>query len=88
MKKIHINDDHFIFRNVKDLIILTSATQMLALISNWFWWMLLLAPVRGGWMVWGAVIKPWLSQKNEQPEVDEKKQKKMERKMKREQKFR
>lgn len=73
---------------MKDLIILTSGTQVLSLISNWFWFLLLLAPARAGWMLWGSVIQPWLNQRNEQPEVDEKKQKKLERKMKREQKFR
>lgn len=78
----------FHFRNVKDLIILTSGTQVLALFSNWFWFLLLLAPARAIWMLWGSVIQPWLNQRNEQPEVDEKKQKKLERKMKREQKFR
>lgn len=76
------------FRNVKDLIILTSGTQVLSLISNWFWFLLLLAPARAVWMLWGSVIQPWLNQRNEQPEVDEKKQKKLERKAKREQKFR
>lgn len=39
-------------------------------------------------MLWGSLIQPWLNQRNEEPEVDEKKQKKLERKMKREQKFR
>lgn len=76
------------FRNVKDLIILTAATQVLALMSNWFWFLLLLAPFRAIWMLWGTIIQPWLNQKNEQPDVDEKKQKKLDRKMKREQKFR
>ncbi|XP_055311874.1 transmembrane protein 208 [Sitodiplosis mosellana] len=83
-----LNMEGGIAENVKDLIILTSGTQVLSLISNWFWILLLLAPVRAIWMLWGSVIKPWLSQRNEQPEVDEKKQKKLERKMKREQKFR
>lgn len=73
---------------MKDLIILTSGTQVLSLISNWFWILLLLAPGRAIWMLWGSVIQPWLNQRNEEPEVDEKKQKKLERKMKREQKFR
>lgn len=76
-------------RHVKDLIILTAATQSFALISNWFWFLLLLAPIRAVWMLWGTVIQPWLSRKNEPTdERDEKKQKKLERKMKREQKFR
>lgn len=35
-------------------------------------------------MLWSSVLKPWFFQRNEQPEeVNEKKQKKMERKMKR-----
>jgi hypothetical protein len=37
-------------------------------------------------MLWGSVIKPWMSQKSEQdqnPQANEKKQKKMERRMKR-----
>lgn len=72
-------------RNVKDLIILTSGTMLLALISNYFWYLLLLAPLRALWMLWGSVIKPWLDQKNsqEEPEINEKKQRKMERKMRR-----
>ncbi|KAH8254785.1 hypothetical protein KR032_012197 [Drosophila birchii] len=81
-----LNMEGGIAENVKDLIILTSGTLLLALISNYFWLVLLLAPVRAGWMLWGTVIQPWLSQRNaqdENPEVDEKKQKKMERKMRR-----
>lgn len=73
---------------MKDLIILSASTQVLSIISNWFWFLLLLAPARAGWMLWGSIIQPWLGQRNEQPEVDEKKQKKLERKAKREQKFR
>ena len=36
-------------------------------------------------MLWGSVIKPWLDQRNtqEEPEVNEKKQRKLERKMRR-----
>lgn len=71
------------FRNVKDLIILTTGTQFLSLTSNWFWLLFLLAPARAIWMLWRSVIQPWLSSKNdEQPEGDDKKQKKLERKMK------
>ncbi|KAH8233721.1 hypothetical protein KR026_011771 [Drosophila bipectinata] len=81
-----LNMEGGIAENVKDLIILTSGTLLLALISNYFWLVLLLAPLRAGWMLWGSIIQPWLSQRNSQeenPEVDEKKQKKMERKMRR-----
>lgn len=36
-------------------------------------------------MLWGTIIQPWLSQRNaaEEPEVDEKKQRKLDRKMRR-----
>lgn len=73
-------------RHVKDIIILTSGTQILSLLSNWFWFLLLLGPIRAIYMLWGSVIKPWLSQKSEQdenPQTNDKKQKKMERRMKR-----
>jgi hypothetical protein len=73
-------------RHVKDIIILTSGTQLLALVSNWFWLLLLLGPIRAVFMLWGSVIKPWLeSGKGEQenPQINEKKQKKLERRMKR-----
>ncbi|KNC30820.1 hypothetical protein FF38_01557 [Lucilia cuprina] len=80
-----LNMEGGIAENVKDLIILTSGTMLLVLISNYFWYLLLLAPLRALWMLWGSVIKPWLDQKNEQeePEINEKKQRKMERKMRR-----
>nr|AAL48551.1 RE03116p [Drosophila melanogaster] len=81
-----LNMEGGIAENVKDLIILTSGTLLLALISNYFWLVLLLAPIRAGWMLWGSVIQPWLSQRNAQddnPQVDEKKQKKMDRRMRR-----
>lgn len=73
------------FRNVKDLIILTSGTMLLSMISNYFWFLLLLAPIRALYMLWGSVIKPWLAQKNEaeEPEINEKKQRKLERRMRR-----
>lgn len=71
--------------HVKDIIILCVATQVLSLVWSWFWLALLLAPARAFHLAWGSVIRPWLQSKNEKPEVDEKKQKKMERKMKRRQ---
>lgn len=57
----------------------------MSLMSNYFWFLLILGPLRAVYMLWGSVIQPWLAQKQsqEKPQVDEKKQKKMERKMKR-----
>lgn len=80
-----LNMEGGIAENVKDLIILTSGTLLLALISKYFWLVLLLAPIRAVWMLWGTVIQPWLSQRNanEEPELDEKKQRKLDRKMRR-----
>ncbi|XP_055704503.1 transmembrane protein 208 [Phlebotomus papatasi] len=78
-----LNMEGGLSEHIKDLVILSSGTQLLALLSNYFWLLLLLVPVRAVWLLWGSVIKPWMEQKSEQPEVDEKKQKKMERKMRR-----
>ncbi|XP_036331713.1 transmembrane protein 208 [Rhagoletis pomonella] len=81
-----LNMEGGIAENVKDLIILTSGTLLLSLLSNYFWFLLLLAPLRAVWMLWGSVIQPWLSQRNaanQEPELDEKKQRKLERKMRR-----
>ncbi|XP_005177083.1 transmembrane protein 208 [Musca domestica] len=80
-----LNMEGGIAENVKDLIILTSGTMLLSMISNYFWFLLLLAPLRALYMLWGSVIKPWLAQKNEaqEPEVNEKKQRKLERRMRR-----
>ena len=74
------------FRHVKDLVILTTGTQVLALVSNYFWFLLLLVPIRAFHLAWGSVIKPWLQSRKEQqqePEVNEKKQRKLDRKMRR-----
>jgi len=70
--------------HVKDAIILTAGTQMLSLISNYLWLLLLLLPLRVFWMAWVSVISPWLfAQPPEETEADLKKQKKMDRKMRR-----
>ncbi|XP_055690987.1 transmembrane protein 208 [Lutzomyia longipalpis] len=78
-----LNMEGGLAEHVKDLVILTSGTQIFSLLSNYFWLLFLLIPIRAVWLLWGSVIKPWMEQKNQQPEVDEKKQKKMERKMRR-----
>merc|ERR1719499_2032501 len=46
--------------HVKDLVILTSGTQVLSLLSNYVWLLLLLAPGRAFMMAWRSVISPWL----------------------------
>ena len=72
--------------HVKDIVILAAGTQMLSLLSNYLWLLLLLAPLRGFLMLWTSVIAPWLfapAPEDENPELDAKKQRKMDRKMRR-----
>ena len=70
--------------HVKDAIILTSVAQILSLLSNYFWAILLFAPARLVWMAWKSIISPWLfAPAPEEEEIDEKKQRKLDRKMRR-----
>ncbi|KAJ8925056.1 hypothetical protein NQ315_001227 [Exocentrus adspersus] len=82
---VDLNMEGGIAEHVKDIIILTAGAQLLsAVISNWFWLLWLLAPLRGAWIAWKNILQPYFFQEApNQPEVNEKKQKKMERKMKR-----
>ncbi|CAL1285699.1 unnamed protein product [Larinioides sclopetarius] len=78
---IDLNMESGFAENLKDLIILTSSILCLSLISNYFWLLWLLAPGRAFYMLWVNVLAPWIF--TPAPEVDEKKQKKLERKAKR-----
>jgi hypothetical protein len=71
--------------HVKDLVILTSGAHVLSLLTNYLWLLLLLAPMRAFWMLWRSVISPWLFAPREETDEadDSKKQKKLERKMRR-----
>ncbi|KAI8430969.1 hypothetical protein MSG28_001065 [Choristoneura fumiferana] len=70
--------------HVKDIVILTSITHVLSVISNYFWLLLVLLPLRAFWLLWTNILGPWFFQEAPQDnEQDEKKRKKMERKMKR-----
>ncbi|XP_068618306.1 transmembrane protein 208 [Battus philenor] len=70
--------------HIKDVVILSSITHLLALVSNYFWLVLLVIPVRAFWLLWTNLLGPWFFQEApEDTEQDEKKRKKMERKMKR-----
>lgn len=43
---------------------------------------ILQVPLRGGWLFWKQILGPWFfAQPPEQPEMSEKKQRKMEKKM-------
>jgi len=40
------------------------------------------APLRGGWILWKQILAPWFfAEPQEQPEMSEKKQRKLEKKM-------
>ncbi|XP_049886303.1 transmembrane protein 208 [Pectinophora gossypiella] len=70
--------------HVKDIVILSSITHVLAVVSNYFWLLLLLLPIRAFWLLWSNILGPWFFQEAPQDtEQDEKKRKKLERKMKR-----
>lgn len=79
---VDLNMEGGIAEHVKDLIILTSGVQILSLVSNYFWLLWLLVPFRGSWMLWKQILAPWFfAQPQEQPEISEKKQRKLEKKM-------
>lgn len=81
---LDLNIEGGMAEHVKDLIILTTAAQLTSLISNYLWCLLLFAPARAFWMLWKNVISPWLfAPAPEETELDEKKQKKLDRKMRR-----
>ena len=80
---LDLNMENGMAEHVKDAIILTSAVQILAVFSNYCWLGLLFAPLRGGQMLWSNVISPWIFAPPPEENIDEKKQKKLERKMKR-----
>lgn len=70
--------------HIKDIVILVSITHIFAVISSYFWLLLLLLPSRAFWLLWTNFLGPWFFQQApEDTEQDEKKRKKMERKMKR-----
>ncbi|KAL3275501.1 hypothetical protein HHI36_020261 [Cryptolaemus montrouzieri] len=82
---VDLNMEGGIAEHIKDIIILTAGCQVLSsAISSYFWLLWLCAPARGFWILWKNILGPYFFQPGApQQEVDEKKQRKMERKMKR-----
>lgn len=68
--------------HLKDLIILTACIQTLSLASTYIWFLWLVAPAYAFYLLWVNVLGPWVFQPAP-PEVDDKKQKKLERKSRR-----
>ncbi|ESO85990.1 hypothetical protein LOTGIDRAFT_195390 [Lottia gigantea] len=69
--------------HAKDLILLTAVVQSLSLISNYFWLLWLLVPIRAFYMLWVNFLGPWFFAPGEEDNISDKKQKKMDRKMRR-----
>ncbi|XP_076469962.1 transmembrane protein 208-like isoform X2 [Babylonia areolata] len=80
---VDLNMEAGMAEHLKDLILLTSIVQTLSLLSNYFWLLLLLVPGRGLYMLWVNILGPWFFAEAPEQPVDDKKAKKMERKMKR-----
>ncbi|KAL7634052.1 UNVERIFIED_CONTAM: hypothetical protein RMT77_015377 [Armadillidium vulgare] len=79
-----LNIEGGIAEHIKDLIILTTACVVLSSISAYFWILWLLAPARAFHLLWVNILAPYIFQpaaEDAQPEMTEKKQRKMERKM-------
>ena len=74
--------------HVKDILILTTGTHILSLLSNYLWLLLLLAPLRAFLMLWSNVISPWIfapapEGQEDEAAMDAKKQRKLDRKLRR-----
>jgi hypothetical protein len=82
---IDLNMEAGFAEHLKDLIILTATCQSLSLISNYFWFLWLFAPGRAFYILWVNVLAPYIFQPAPEPtpEADEKKQRKMDRRMRR-----
>lgn len=79
--KIDLNMSDGMSEHAKDILLFTSIVQGLTIISNYFWLLWLVIPGRGFYLLWVNILGPWFFAPA--PEQDEKKMKKMERKMKR-----
>ncbi|KAI6241167.1 hypothetical protein M3Y99_00339500 [Aphelenchoides fujianensis] len=71
-----LNDPQAFGEYFKDLIILSVGVQVLALISSYFFLLLLVVPAFAGYKLWVGVIGPWIFAPAPEPtEQDEKRQK-------------
>jgi len=81
---VDLNMESGVAEYVKDILILTCACQLLSFISKYFWLLWLLVPLVGFWFAWKSFISPWLfAPAPEMTPQEEKKQKKMDRRMRR-----
>lgn len=78
---IDLNLESGMAEHCKDIILMTVIVELLSLISNYFWLLWLLVPGRAFYLLWVNVLAPWFFEAP--PEENEKKQRKLERKMRR-----
>ncbi|EDO41555.1 predicted protein [Nematostella vectensis] len=78
-----LNADSGTSEHIKDLILLTVIVQGLAIFTDYFWFFWLLAPLRAVYILWVNILGPWIFAEPPESDMDPKKQRKMERKMKR-----
>ncbi|KAF6775926.1 hypothetical protein AHF37_04848 [Paragonimus kellicotti] len=69
--------------HAKDAILFCCAVMILSLLYQYFWLLLLLLPGRILQLLWVNILAPWIFDPNQGPQVNEKKQQKLERKMRR-----
>ncbi|KAF8564795.1 hypothetical protein P879_05753 [Paragonimus westermani] len=69
--------------HAKDAILFCCAVTFLSLLHRYFWLLLLLLPGRLLQLLWVNILAPWIFDPNQGPQVNEKKQQKLERKMRR-----
>ncbi|XP_072169329.1 transmembrane protein 208-like [Diadema setosum] len=67
--------------HIKDIILVTAIVQVLGVFSEYFWLIWFVVPGRAFYLLWVNILSPWIFAPP--PEVDEKKQKKMERRQNR-----
>ncbi|KAF7491745.1 Transmembrane protein [Sarcoptes scabiei] len=81
---IDLNMEQGIAEYFKDLIILNSIIQTLSMISNYFWLAWFLALFYALFLLWTNILGPWFfAPAPEEEPISEKKQRKLDRKMRR-----
>ncbi|XP_015276712.1 PREDICTED: transmembrane protein 208 [Gekko japonicus] len=68
-------------RHLKDVILLTAIVQVLSCLSPYMWYFWLLAPGRALYLLWVNILGPWFTTDSSatNPEPNEKKQRRQER---------
>lgn len=67
--------------HVKDILLVTAASQMLGTFSLYFWCLWLIIPIVGLYKLWVNVLAPWIFQEPTEP--TDKQKRKLDRKMRR-----